>query len=213
MNVSYRRADLTVRPTEGRPKQAIALAYPMQEIAAQIFSRPGAHPVRHIMLAGATRKVGTSFVANGLADTLSASGQRVLIIQLVVDRTDGMTLPRLLATPEMDAPEQKTTLQVGADEIVALVAPGSLAFEQVSMAVTGRFDVVLWDLPPPGLDAPTAVASRLMDGVVLVVRTERTTRRALAYAAERLHANNARMLGVVMNRVRRSAPRWLDRLS
>jgi len=72
---------------------------------------------------------------------------------------------------------------------------------------------VLWDLPPPGHTTPTAVAARQMDGVILVVQNDRTTRRALRYATERLRSQDAHILGVVLNRVRRRLPRWLDRIS
>ena len=212
MNVSLRQNGLTTRPRDGQIIQATELAYPMQEIAAQIFSAGAMRGVRHIMLTGASPKVGTSFVTNGLADTLSVSGHRVLIIELLTKQADCMTLPRLLADPGMTL-EHKMTLQVGRDEILTLVAPGSRVFEQVSLALLGRFDIVLWDLPPPGHVAPTAVAARLMDGVVLVVQDNSTTRRALGYATSRLRAHEARMLGVVMNRVRKRVPEWLDRLA
>ena len=124
-----------------------------------------------------------------------------------------MTLPRMLAAPDMTSTEQPMTLQLGVDEVMALTAPGSTAFEQVSRSLQQRFDVVLWDLPPPGHAAPTAVAARLMDGVILVVQNDRTTRRALRYATERLRSQDAHILGVVLNRVRRRLPRWLDRMS
>jgi len=122
-------------------------------------------------------------------------------------------LRRLLAAPDTTSTEQPMTLQLGVDEVMALIAPGSNAFEQVSRSLQERFDVVLWDLPPPGHTTPTAVAARQMDGVILVVQNDRTTRRALRYATERLRSQDAHILGVVLNRVRRRLPRWLDRIS
>ena len=213
MNVSYPRNKLTVAPAGGRSAPPADLAVPMQEIAAKVFAGGSERTLRHIMVTGVTRKVGTSFIARGLAESLSAGGQAVLIIELSADRTDGMTLPRLLAEPDMASSEQPLTLQLGLAEVTALVAPGSSMFEQVSRGLQERFDSVVWDLPPPGQRAPTAVASRLMDGTILVAENDRTTRRALTFATARLRAQEARLLGVVLNRIRRRVPRWLDRLA
>jgi Mrp family chromosome partitioning ATPase len=212
-NISYRKTDITVAPRDGRMVKTSAMSYPMQEVAAHLFAAETRHPVRHIMLAGVTRKVGTSSVARGLSDSLAAGGSRVLIVELSIGQSDCMTLPRLLAAPDIASTEQPMTLQLGVDEVMAVISPGSTTFEQISRSLQERFDVVLWDLPPPGHAAPTAVAARLMDGVILVVQNDRTTRRALRYATERLRSQDAHILGVVLNRVRRRLPRWLDRIS
>ena len=212
-NISFRQNDLAVAPREGRMVKTSALSYPMQEVAAQLFAAETRRPLRHIMLAGVTRKVGTSSVARALSDSVAAGGSRVLIIELNTNQSDCSTLPRLLAAPDTTSTEQPMTLQLGVDEVMALIAPGSNAFEQVSRSLQERFDVVLWDLPPPGHTTPTAVAARQMDGVILVVQNDRTTRRALRYATERLRSQDAHILGVVLNRVRRRLPRWLDRIS
>ena len=76
-------------------------------------------------------------------------------------------------------------------------------FRQMSQRLQLRFDTVLWDMPPPATNSPTAIAAELMDGVILVVEAGHTTRSALSFAANRIRDNNGRLLGVVMNRVRR----------
>jgi len=61
------------------------------------------------------------------------------------------------------------------------------------------FDKIIVDAPPllPVTDA--AVASALVDGVVLVVRNGKTTRTQLTAARQKLDAVNARIIGGVLN--------------
>lgn len=62
-----------------------------------------------------------------------------------------------------------------------------------------RFDKIIVDAPPllPVTDA--AVASKLVDGVVVIVRNGRTTRTQLTAARQTLDAVNARIIGGVLN--------------
>ena len=48
--------------------QNVQLTYAMWQIAASILHETPVRPLRHIMLLGVTRKVGTSFVARALAE-------------------------------------------------------------------------------------------------------------------------------------------------
>lgn len=212
MNIVVREHTLAIPRVEGRTGRAAALAYPMQEVAARIFEISAVRTIRHVMLTGATRRVGASFVARSLATTLAAGGHRILLIQVLDGAPAGLSLQPALIDGEV-APNQPIVQQISTEEMTALVSPGSLTFDRISGGLQERFDVVLWDLPPPGNMAPTAVATRRMDGTILVAESDRTTRRALNYATNRLRAHDARLLGVVLNRVRRRLPRWLDRLA
>lgn len=211
MNISYRQAAIVTRTRRSAGNRDTRLAYPMLEIAARIFRKPPERHLRHIMVTGAMRRVGTSFIARGLADTLSVAATRVLVVEILPESGQPDELPRLLEAPDTASAEHPTTLRLGSAEFMALIAPGSANFADVSARLAERFDIVIWDMPPPGMATPTAVAAELMDGVALVIETGRTRRRALAYATERLRASNAAMLGVVMNRASGRLPRWLDR--
>jgi Mrp family chromosome partitioning ATPase len=62
-----------------------------------------------------------------------------------------------------------------------------------------EFDMVLIDTPPM-LQIPDArVLGRLVDGVILVVRSAWTTRAAAATASQRLVGDGTRVLGTVLN--------------
>lgn len=62
-----------------------------------------------------------------------------------------------------------------------------------------NFDVVLIDTPPVLQVADARVLGRLADGVVLVARAGQTVREAAAAACERLAADNAKILGLILN--------------
>ena len=65
--------------------------------------------------------------------------------------------------------------------------------------VSEQFDMVLIDSPPM-LQIPDArVVARLVDGVVLVVRSGHTTRDAALAARQRFRDDNTEITGVILN--------------
>lgn len=61
-----------------------------------------------------------------------------------------------------------------------------------------RFDFIILDLPPMGEVTDALVASKLTDGMVVVVRQRYAERRALADTIRQLKYANAKVLGFVM---------------
>src|ERR1019366_5917396 len=62
-----------------------------------------------------------------------------------------------------------------------------------------EFDMVIVDTPPM-LQMPDArVLGRLADGVILVVRSAKTTKETAAAAVQRLEEDGTRVLGTVLN--------------
>jgi len=68
-------------------------------------------------------------------------------------------------------------------------------------ALEKKFDHVLLDTPPVLGFADSLILSSSVDGVVLVVVGGKTPRETLQRAKEVLHQVNAKILGVVINRV------------
>ena len=81
-------------------------------------------------------------------------------------------------------------------------------FEQLMNALTEAFDRVVIDSPPvaPVSDAQILAASA--DAVVLVVRTNKSTRRVSTYAVDALQKVGANILGVVVNDMPRRHGRY-----
>jgi exopolysaccharide transport family protein len=78
---------------------------------------------------------------------------------------------------------------------------GSNLFRDMIQALSERFDHILIDAPPVVGFADSAVLSSVVDGVILVVSGGRTPKMALQRAKDALLQVNAKILGVVINRV------------
>lgn len=76
---------------------------------------------------------------------------------------------------------------------------GSDNLELLLALLADRFDVVMLDAPPVLTAADAAIMSSLVDDVVMVVRSGRTTRRDARQALAALHQAGANVLGAVLN--------------
>ena len=81
---------------------------------------------------------------------------------------------------------------------------GSARMKHLMDRLREEYDVVIMDTPPilPVTDA--AVASSLADGVILVIQAGKTRNGEVRQAQDVLEAAHANLLGVVLNRPRRS---------
>lgn len=64
-----------------------------------------------------------------------------------------------------------------------------------------RFDYIVFDSPPVGLNADASVLGSLLDGVILVVQSGRFGVRTVQQAKEELSKVKANILGVVLNKL------------
>jgi hypothetical protein len=82
---------------------------------------------------------------------------------------------------------------------------GSAKMAQVLMELKERTEMVILD-GPPFLLADASVLSARVDGVLPVIRTNRTQANSALAMLEQLNRAEARVIGIVLNRVRRQAP-------
>ena len=73
--------------------------------------------------------------------------------------------------------------------------------QEILHEAKARFDVVLLDSPPLLAVTDGAVLSTMVDGVALVIRTERTKRDAVRRAIGHVRSVRGRLLGAVLNGV------------
>ena len=73
-----------------------------------------------------------------------------------------------------------------------------------------RFDFVLIDTPPVFAISDTAVLSVICDGVLLILRSQRTAAETIRHVVERLHAVGAHILGAVVNGINIKDPDYSD---
>lgn len=159
---------------------------------------------------------GKTTTAANLALTMGASGASVCMVEGDLRR------PRLLEYMGLEGGVGLTSVLIGeaalddvlqpyGDNVVALGAGpippnpsellGSPAMASLLDELRARFDHVIIDAPPllPVTDA--AVVSRISDGAIVVVGRGVVKREHVARALENLDAVDARVLGIVMNRM------------
>jgi capsular exopolysaccharide synthesis family protein len=78
---------------------------------------------------------------------------------------------------------------------------GSASMRDLLTALRSHYDWILLDTPPILAIADTAVLSRWVDGLILVVAAERTGRPAIERTIDQLTRVGAKVLGIVLNRV------------
>lgn len=161
----------------------------------------------------------TTTTAN-LALVLAQTGASVCLIEADLRR------PRLLEYFGLEGTVGLTDLLIGRADLADVLQPfgrqelvllgageippnpsellGSPAMRECLQELASKFDYVLLDAPPllPVTDA--AVASTLADGAIMVVGSALVTRDQLTAGLERLQAVNARVLGIVLNRLPRN---------
>lgn len=85
---------------------------------------------------------------------------------------------------------------------------GSERMRQFLSEAQQTFDVVIVDSPPCGAVTDPVVLAQAVDGVLLVLDAHSTARQAARRASENLRNVNARLVGMVINRLDRSKGRY-----
>jgi capsular exopolysaccharide synthesis family protein len=160
---------------------------------------------------------GKSTTVANLAITFAQQGQRTLLVDA--------DLRRAVLDKAFDVPRSPGLTEVIIGEIpladvvhesavpnLSIVASGrfppnpaellgSARMQEILQDAKARFDVVLLDSPPLLAVTDAAVLSTMVDGVVLVIRTERTKREAVRRALGHIRSVRGRLLGAVLNDV------------
>ena len=76
---------------------------------------------------------------------------------------------------------------------------GSNRMQMFLKSLRGSYDYVILDLPPVTVVTDAVLASKFVDGMVVVVRSDRAVRGALADTIRQLRLVDARILGFVFN--------------
>jgi len=180
------------------------------------FARAQQSP-QAIVIASPGPADGKSTTAANLAITFAQQGQRTLLIDadlrravldkaFGVDRSPGLTEIIVGETPLADAIH---TTEIPNLSILAsgrfppnpAELLGSSRMQEILRDAKSTFDVVLLDSPPLLAVTDAAVLSTMVDGVVLVIRTQRTKRDAVRRAIGHVRSVRGRLLGAVLNDV------------
>jgi capsular exopolysaccharide synthesis family protein len=216
-----RRAGRSASATLGRlithadPRSPVAEAY--RSLRTNLaFARAQQAP-QAIVIASPGPSDGKSTTAANLAITFAQQGQRTLLIdadlrRAVLDkafrtqRSPGLTeliIGDATLDQVMHATEVPNLSLISSGRFPPNPAEllGSSRMQEVLHQAKAEFDVVLLDSPPLLAVTDAAVLATMVDGVILVIRTERTKRDAVRRALGHIRSVRGRLLGAVLNDV------------
>lgn len=164
-----------------------------------------------VMLTGATRGAGTSFVCANLAAVVAASRKRVLLID--ADLRNGQLhryfgVPRELGLSKTTS--GSTPIHRGVIENLDFIATGTpprnrsdfllhLNFSSLLETVGANYDLVLIDTPPVAQAADALVIGRHVGAVFVVARARVTTDAGITESVKRLRHAGLAPQGVLFN--------------
>jgi len=163
---------------------------------------------------------GKTVVSTNLGDALAQAEQRTLIIdgdmrRPRVHEVYGCTQGPGLSNVLVGAAELKTAIKPTGNPPLSvlpagLIPPnpaellGSARYARLLEELAQEYDWIVIDAPPVMAVTDAAVIANGAGGVLFVVGSEMTPRRNAQVALEQLAAARARLVGVVLNRVKRT---------
>ena len=198
------------------PHSAISESF--RALRTSILLSTPERPPQVLVVTSSQPSEGKTTTTLNLACTLAQKGDRVIIVDADlrrpgVARARSVSNERGLSGVLSGAYELKdATLGVKDVENLWVLASGphppnpaellcSMKMEQVIKELRQQFAYVVLDSPPVLLITDATIVSSLVDGVLMVVESEATTRAALARACRTIQLSGGRILGAVLNKM------------
>lgn len=180
----------------------------------------GSDEIKSLVVTSPSAQDGKSRTAANLAVVLASAGHRTLLLDADFRRPSlhkifklesGAGLVNLVLNDSEDAKLLQTVENVPNLWVVPAGPPppnpsellGSQRMEELIERFREHFQFIVIDTPPVNSATDAAVLSPSVDGTILVIEHGRTSYPALVHAQESLDMVGAKVLGVVMNKVRR----------
>ena len=179
-----------------------------------MFSFSGEKKCRVVGITSAIEEEGKSTVICNLAYSIAQSGASVLLVdgdlrkptvasKMGVDRVPGLT-NLLVSREDYKKFIQQSPHAPGMDLLTAGDIPpnpsellSSVRMEELMEQMVKDYDYILVDLPPVTVVSDTIAVSKILDGVILVVRGNVAQRKPVAEMLRQLRLVDIRILGFV----------------
>lgn len=172
---------------------------------------------KKLCITSATAGEGKSITMLNLAISIAQSGQKVILIdadlrrpamaRLLVEKA-APGLSNVLAGLSTIQESIRTEVYPNLDILFSGDVPpnpseilGSAEMEKLITDLSKRYDYVLVDTPPVGVVSDASLVASLVDGVLLLVRQNRTKKDEVRRAVNNLQLTGARILGYILNGV------------
>lgn len=192
----------------------------LRRLRANLFSLSQGKSIQTILITSVEAGEGKSILTSNLADTLSQTGKKVLVLDCDLRSPSIHTLYNipndtgltsvLRKQTDWDSATQNTKIP-GVQAITSgpLIGHpneylGSHLMESLLVRLRSNYDFILIDSPDLKSVADAAVLAPTVDGVLLVVRCHYTHQSELQAAWKQLNTVKTRILGVVMTQTDRS---------
>jgi capsular exopolysaccharide synthesis family protein len=201
--------------TYSHPKSMLSESY--RNIRTSILLSFSEKPPKRIVITSPNPSEGKTTTAINTAIALSQTGAKVIIIDCdmrnprvhrVFEEENGVGLSSFLSgNAALDAVILKSEIPNFYYIPAGPIPPNpsellsSNLFKEMMDNLSQTFDNIIVDSPPILGFADSIILSKCVDGVVLVVLAGKTPKETLSHAKELLHQVNAKILGVVINRV------------
>jgi polysaccharide biosynthesis transport protein len=196
-----------------QPKSAVAEC--LRAIRTNLLFMSPEKSLKTILVTSSGPQEGKTMTATSLAITMTASGQRVLLVDADLRR------PRLHRVFGVSSKSGLSNLILGEGRLDESYSPTTIpnlfvlpcgpvppnpaellhtaAFSKILEEMARKFDRVIIDSPPVGVVADAVVIATLVDGVLVVLKAGQTTRDAGRLAVKQLRDVKAPLLGSVLN--------------
>lgn len=201
--------------TIGSPKSTASESY--RGLRTSILFSAADVPPRTILITSAAPAEGKTITSANIAVAMAQAGNKILLIDGDLRRPRMhrvFNVPRdrglsniLAGTCGIDEAIIQTTIP-GIDIIPCGPVPpnpsemlGSQSMLKIIETLRGRYDRIIIDSPPITAVTDAVIISRLVDGVLLVVRAGETHREIIKNGISLLQSANAHILGAILNGV------------
>ncbi len=178
-----------------------------------------------VLITSAAPGEGKSTMASNLAIAMAQAGQRVLVIDADFRKPMQNTIFQLnhedrgLSSVLAECVSLEDAIQKTPVENLEVLTCGphvsnpsellnSRRFAEVLSRLANRYDRVLLDSPPVGPVTDAQILAGICHVTILVLNMEKSRRKAVFHAYESLKAVNGRVIGVVLNQVRRGGRQY-----
>jgi capsular exopolysaccharide synthesis family protein len=204
------------------PKSSVAEC--CRTIRTNITFMSADRPRKTIVVTSASPREGKTTVAISLAISLAQSGKRILIVDTDlrkprIHRAFGKSLNRGVTSILVGEHSAQEAIQETEIPGLSVLGSGPIPpnpaellhteqFRGLLAELAKSFDHLIFDSPPLAAVTDAAIISPQVDGTILIIHTQRTTREALRSALRQLRDVSGHLTGGVLNEVDLSTHRY-----
>ena len=189
----------------------------LRQIRTALSFASAKRPLKNLLITSAAPLEGKSFVSSNLATIIAMGEQRVLLIDADLRRPtlhkvfhipNDVGLSDVLARKIQPAAAAHSTEVKNLDVMIAGPIPPNPAellrpdnFQRVMHELGKHYDLLLFDSPPVKAVSDPRVMAPHMDGIILVVEANRTSRTLARHISRELAEANPNILGAIVNKL------------